>query len=35
VEEGKTILAASGAKIITADGLPDAAQKVVAAARAA
>ena len=35
VEEGKKILAASGAKIITADGLTDAAQKVVAAARAA
>jgi succinyl-CoA synthetase beta subunit len=35
VEEGKKILAASGAAIITADGLTDAAKKVVAAARAA
>jgi succinyl-CoA synthetase beta subunit len=35
VEEGKKILAASGAKIITADGLTDAAKKVVAAAQAA
>ncbi|MEI6506695.1 MAG: succinate--CoA ligase subunit beta, partial [Planctomycetota bacterium] len=34
VEEGKKILAASGAKIITADGLTDAAQKVVAASKA-
>ena len=32
VEEGKKILAASGAAIITADGLTDAAKKVVAAA---
>jgi succinyl-CoA synthetase beta subunit len=35
VEEGKKILAGSGAKIITADGLTDAAKKVVAAAGAA
>jgi len=34
VEEGKKILAASGAKIITADGLTDAARKVVAASKA-
>jgi succinyl-CoA synthetase beta subunit len=34
VEEGKKILASSGAKIITADGLTDAAKKVVAAAKA-
>ena len=34
VEEGKKILASSGAKIITADGLTDAAKKVVAAAQA-
>jgi succinyl-CoA synthetase beta subunit len=34
VEEGKKILAASGAKIITADGLTDAAKKVVAASKA-
>jgi len=34
VEEGKKILAASGAAIITADGLTDAAKKVVAAAKA-
>ena len=33
VEEGKKILASSGAKIITADGLTDAAKKVVAAAK--
>jgi succinyl-CoA synthetase beta subunit len=32
VEEGKKILAASGVDIITADGLTDAAEKVVAAA---
>jgi len=35
VEEGKKILAASGTAIITADGLTDAARKVVAAASAA
>ena len=35
VEEGKKILAASGTTIITADGLTDAAKKVVAAANAA
>jgi succinyl-CoA synthetase beta subunit len=34
VEEGKKILASSGAKIITADGLTDAAKKVVAASKA-
>ena len=34
VEEGKKILATSGTAIITADGLTDAAQKVVAAAAA-
>ena len=34
VEEGKKILASSGTAIITADGLTDAAQKVVAAANA-
>jgi len=34
VEEGKKILAASGTTIITADGLTDAARKVVAAAKA-
>ncbi len=34
VEEGKKILAQSGTAIITADGLTDAAQKVVAAANA-
>jgi succinyl-CoA synthetase beta subunit len=34
VEEGKKILATSGTAIITADGLTDAAQKVVAASRA-
>ncbi|MFM7411889.1 MAG: ADP-forming succinate--CoA ligase subunit beta [Planctomycetota bacterium] len=34
VEEGKKILATSGAAIITADGLTDAAKKVVAAAKA-
>jgi succinyl-CoA synthetase beta subunit len=34
VEEGKKILAASGAAIITADGLTDAAKKVVAASKA-
>jgi succinyl-CoA synthetase beta subunit len=34
VEEGKKILAASGTSIITADGLTDAAQKVVAASQA-
>ena len=33
VEEGKKILAASGAAIITPDGLTDAAKKVVAAAK--
>jgi succinyl-CoA synthetase beta subunit len=32
VAEGKRILAESGTAIITADGLTDAAQKVVAAA---
>ena len=31
VEEGRKILAESGVKIITADGLTDAAKKVVAA----
>jgi len=31
VEEGRKILAESGVDIITADGLTDAAQKVVAA----
>ena len=35
VEEGKRILASSGTAIITADGLTDAAKKVVAAAGAA
>jgi succinyl-CoA synthetase beta subunit len=35
VEAGKKLLSDSGRKIITADGLTDAAQKVVAAARAA
>ena len=35
VEEGKKILANSGTAIITADGLTDAAKKVVAAANAA
>ena len=35
VELGKKILAESGRKIITADGLTDAAKKVVAAARGA
>jgi len=34
VEEGKRILAGSGTAIITADGLTDAARKVVAAAKA-
>jgi succinyl-CoA synthetase beta subunit len=34
VAEGKKILAASGTAIITADGLTDAAQKVVAASKA-
>ena len=34
VEEGKKILANSGTSIITADGLTDAAKKVVAAAKA-
>lgn len=34
VEEGKKILAESGTSIITADGLTDAAQKVVAASQA-
>ncbi|NDC63368.1 MAG: ADP-forming succinate--CoA ligase subunit beta [Planctomycetia bacterium] len=34
VEEGKKILATSGTAIITADGLTDAARKVVAASRA-
>ena len=34
VAEGKQILATSGTQIITADGLTDAAQKVVAAAKA-
>jgi len=34
VEEGKKILAESGTAIITADGLTDAAQKVVAASKA-
>jgi succinyl-CoA synthetase beta subunit len=34
VEEGKKILASSGTSIITADGLTDAAQKVVAAVKA-
>ena len=34
VEEGKKILATSGTKIITADGLTDAAKKVVAASKA-
>jgi succinyl-CoA synthetase beta subunit len=34
VEEGKRILASSGTKIITADGLTDAAKKVVAASKA-
>lgn len=34
VEEGKKILASSGTAIITANGLTDAAQKVVAAANA-
>jgi succinyl-CoA synthetase beta subunit len=34
VEEGKKILATSGTAIITADGLTDAAKKVVAASRA-
>jgi len=34
VEEGKKILAASGTSIITAEGLTDAARKVVAAAKA-
>ena len=34
VEEGKKILATSGTAIITADGLTDAAKKVVAAAKA-
>jgi succinyl-CoA synthetase beta subunit len=33
VEEGKKLLADSGVKLITADGLTDAAQKVVAATR--
>jgi succinyl-CoA synthetase beta subunit len=33
VEEGKKILAESGLKLITADGLTDAAKKVVAAAK--
>ena len=33
VAEGKKLLAESGRKIITADGLTDAAQKVVAAAK--
>jgi succinyl-CoA synthetase beta subunit len=35
VAQGKTLLEESGRKIITADGLTDAAQKVVAAAREA
>ena len=34
VEEGKKILAESGTAIITANGLTDAAQKVVAASKA-
>ena len=34
VEEGKKILATSGTAIITADGLTDAARKVVAASKA-
>jgi len=34
VAEGKKILAASGTAIITADGLTDAARKVVAASKA-
>jgi succinyl-CoA synthetase beta subunit len=34
VEEGKKILAASGTSIITAEGLTDAAKKVVAASPA-
>jgi succinyl-CoA synthetase beta subunit len=34
VEEGKKILASSGTSIITADGLTDAAQKIVAAVKA-
>ena len=34
VAEGKRILAESGTTIITADGLTDAAKKVVAAAKA-
>jgi len=33
VEQGKQLLAGSGFSIITAEGLTDAAQKVVAAAR--
>ena len=33
VNEGKKILAESGRNIVTADGLTDAAQKVVAAAK--
>ncbi len=35
VEMGKKLLKESGRKIITADGLTDAAQKVVAAAKGA
>jgi succinyl-CoA synthetase beta subunit len=35
VEEGRKILASSGADIISAEGLTDAAKKVVAAAGAA
>jgi succinyl-CoA synthetase beta subunit len=35
VEMGKTLLKESGRKIITAEGLTDAAQKVVAAAKGA
>ena len=34
VEEGRKILASSGAAIISAEGLTDAAKKVVAAAKA-
>jgi succinyl-CoA synthetase beta subunit len=35
VEEGRKILANSGIKVINAEGLTDAAKKVVAAAKAA
>jgi succinyl-CoA synthetase beta subunit len=35
VEKGKELLASSGLKITPADGLTDAAQKVVAAAKSA